>query len=285
MPIRTVATVAVAVLLGLMAVFLVQTWLGRQRAADRTEAVIAGTTPVVVAAQPIARGVKLSSAVVKIVRYPQASVPAGALVDVAEVTQGGDRLALRDFAPNEPILTSRITQPGGKVNLSASMTPGMRAVTFRSNDVAGVAGFVLPGDRVDVLLTRNAGESQQSTLTQVLADNIKVLAVDQVADEATDKPTVARAITIEVTADVAQKIRLAEAVGTVSLSLRQVSDQLPLAKRVATIADLGGVYAPQRAAYRPAPGGSSAKRGLAAGPAQPQVRVTRGVETKSYPVS
>jgi pilus assembly protein CpaB len=283
MPIRTIATVAVAALLGLVAVFLVQSYLSRQRAADQSQAVIAGTAPVVVAAQPIARGVALQPALLKVVRYPAGSVPPGALTDVSQASQGGQRLVLRAFAPNEPILADRITTPGGKVNMSAAMTPGMRAVTFRSNDVAGVAGFVLPGDRVDVLLTRT-GEGQQSTVTQVLVDNIKVLAVDQIDDDATDKPVVARAITIEVTPEQAQTMRLAEAVGTVSLALRQVGDEVPSVKRVTTMRDLGSFYvAPTRASYTPPPAGAAAS--VAPRPSGPQVRVTRGVETKSYTVT
>lgn len=280
MPIRTIATIAIAALLGLMAVFLVQTYLNRQRAADRNQAVVAGTVPVVVAAQPIARGVPLQPGLLKVVRYPEGSVPPGALTDLNQAA--GQRLVLRAFAPNEPILASRITTPGGKVNLSAAMTPGMRAVTFRSDDIAGVAGFVLPGDRVDVQLTRQAGEGQQAMITQVLAENIKILGVDQITDDASDKPVVARAITLEVTPEQAQTIRLAQAVGSVALALRQVSDTLPISKRVVTIRDLGGYFAP------PAPTKIAAVGPATAGPAMPvgpQVRVTRGVETKSYSVS
>jgi pilus assembly protein CpaB len=280
MPIRTIATIAIAALLGLMAVFLVQTYLSRQRAADLNSAAVAGTVPVVVAAQPIARGIALQPGLLKVVRYPQGSVPPGALTDLNQAV--GQRLVLRAFAPNEPILASRITTPGGKVNLSAAMTPGMRAVTFRSDDIAGVAGFVLPGDRVDVQLTRQAGEGQQALITQVLAENIKVLGVDQVTDDASDKPMVARAITLEVTIDQAQTIRLAQAVGSVALALRQVSDQLPVSKRVTTIRDLGGYFAPPTptriASVTPAVA-------IGAAPSGPQVRVTRGVETKSYSVS
>lgn len=282
MPIRTVATIAVAVLLGLVAVFLVQGYLTRQRAVDQTQAVLAGTAPVVVAAQPIARGVALSPGLLKVVRYPQNSVPTGALTDITQATQGGQRLALSAFGPNEPILASRITTPGGRVNLSAAMTPGMRAITFRSDDVAGVAGFVLPGDRVDVMLTRSMSNTPQGTITQVLCQNIKVLGVDQLADQHADKPVVARAITLEVTPEQAQTMRLAEAVGTVSLSLRQIGDELPVMKRVATIGDLGG-YAP---APSPVAKASFTPRKPAAGDGAqgggPQIRVTRGVVTSYY---
>src|SRR6185436_19841637 len=87
------------------------------------------------------------------------------------------RLALRSLAPNEPILPSKVSGAGGKLNLSGVLTQGMRAVSLRSNDVAGVAGFVLPGDRVDILLTRQLADN--SSVTQVLAENVRVLGVDQ----------------------------------------------------------------------------------------------------------
>lgn len=279
MNIRTIATVAFALLFGLAAVILTQVWLGRQRTADRQTAAIEGTVPVVVAAQPIARGMALEPTLLKVVRFPQVSVPAGSLTTIEQATAGGQRLALRSIAANEPIMVGKITMPGGKVNLSAAMTPGMRAITFRSNDVAGVAGFVLPGDRVDMLLTRDAaaGNSDSTLVSQVVVDNLKVLAVDQVDDDAEGKPVVAKAITLEATPEQAQTIALAQAAGTVSLALRQVGDDQPIDKRIMTVADLGGYRAPAKAAavgYRPAP--------RRAEPSGPQVAVTRGVVVTSY---
>jgi len=279
---------AVAVLLGLGAVMLVQMWLGRQRQADVNTAALAGTVPVVVAAQPIERGAALQPAALKIARFPQASAPAGALSTIEEASAGGQRLALRAIVANEPILASKITEPGGKVNLSAALTPGMRAVTFRANDIAGVAGFVLPGDRVDVLLTRDAGGGAgggASMVTQMLADNLKVLGVDQSDDDTSTKPIVVKAITLEVTPAQAQTISLAQAVGSVSLALRQVADQAAVTKRVTTINDIGG--------YRQAPSASQAPRAAAAAPDRPaapalppgiRINVTRGVVSTDYAV-
>lgn len=276
MSIRTIATIAISVLLGLIAVFLLQNYLRGQRAADQSQAVIAGTTPVVVAAQPIARGIALEPQLLKVVRYPQNSVPPGALTDIAQVSQGGSRLALRPIAPNEPILADRVTTPGGKLNLSAMMTPGMRAVTFRSDDVAGVAGFVLPGDRVDVLLTRTIHDA---TVTQVLGQNVKILAVDQLADEAANQPVVARALTIEVTPQFAQTIRLAQSVGSVSLALRQIGDEAPVLKTVATLRDLGFV-GPAPKATQVSYSGAPRRRAP-----EESIRITRGTTTTLYTVA
>lgn len=283
MQIRTVATLAFAVFLGLIAVVLTQNWLKQQRQSDLQTAAFAATVPVVVAAQPIARGVTLSPNVLKVARYPQGSVPPGAFSSVEEATNGGARMALRPFAANEPVLVSRITAPGGKANLSAAMTPGMRAVSFRTNDVAGVAGFVLPGDRVDVLLTRTVGSGDAAnTITQAVAENIRVLGVDQTDDENANKPQVAKAITIEVTPEQAQAISLAQAVGQVSLSLRQIGDEAPLARQYTRVSDLGG-FAPRAA---PAVQTRSETRRVYAPRASGgQIQVTRGMTTTGYTVA
>lgn len=274
MPIRTVATLAVAILLGLIAVFLVRTYLTGVRSTS-SQAAATGGAPVVVASQAIVRGKPIEAAQLKIVRYPADAVPAGAFQNIADLTgaPADKRLALRAMAPNEPVLASRVSGPGGRVTLSAALADGMRAVSLRSNDIAGVAGFVLPGDRVDILLTRGV---EGGTVTQALAENVKVVGIDQSDNDEADKPAVARAVTVEVTPEQAQAISLAQAVGSVSLSLRHVADELPLARKATTVADLG--YWPRRPVVT---------RVAVVRPAAPvlignEVHVTRGVETVGY---
>jgi len=207
MQIRNVATLAVAVFLGLIAVILVRNYLSSAGPANAPVAAIS-TAPVVVAAQPVARGVALQPNLLKVVAFPKDSVPAGGFQSVDQLVgdKEGSRLVLRSLAANEPILTAKISGAGGKLNLSEVVDNGMRAVSLRSNDVAGVAGFVLPGDRVDVLLTRNLGDEKTTALTQVLAENVLVLGVDQSDNDEADKPVVAKAVTVEVTPDQAQTI-------------------------------------------------------------------------------
>ena len=282
MPIRTILTLVVAALLGLAAVFLTRAYLGRQQAAEVKADVNAGTTTVVVASQPIGRGVALTPSVLKVAHFPREYVPVGSFRTVQEATAGGVRRALRPISANEPILPDRVTGAGGRTSLSATMTPGMRAVTFRSNDVAGVAGFVLPGDRVDILLTRSiqaAGGGQETTVTQVIANNIKVLGVDHEVNESLEKPTVANAITLEVTPEQGQALSLAQSLGTVALALRHISDELPAGRLITTSSDLGGYRARPAAAppSGPVTGGTAAKGGRT-------VKVTRGTETSTYSV-
>jgi pilus assembly protein CpaB len=266
MNIRTIVTLAVAILLGLVAVLLVRSYLGSARPPTATQVALA-TKPVVVAAQPIERGVALQPQLLKVVNYPADAVPADAFGAVTQLTPPASpgRLALRSLAANEPILAASVSGPGGKLNLSTIIHPGMRAISLRSGDIAGVAGFVLPGDKVDIFLTRGASGT---TVTQVLAQDILVLGVDQIASQETDKPVVARAVTVEVTPEQAQKIMLAQSVGSVSMSLRHVADDAGLTRMATTSGDLG--FAPRPSGAPPRP------RNIV------QVRVTRGLETSGY---
>ena len=135
---------------------------------------------------------------------------------------GGKRVALTAIEPNEPVLSSKITGPGQRATLSAMLRDGMKAVTVRVNDVDGVGGFVLPGDHVDVVLTRQIDKANATT--EVVLQNVRVLAIDQIADERADKPSVAKAVTLEVDVVGAQKISLAASVGSLSLMLRKAGE-------------------------------------------------------------
>jgi pilus assembly protein CpaB len=121
----------------------------------------------------------------------------------------------------------------------------MRAVTIRVNDVEGVGGFVLPGDRVDVSLTRQ-GDRTAST-TDVVLQSVKVLAIDQTADERADKPAIARSVTLEVDVNSAQKLALASSGGTLSLMLRRAGEAGSEQARRVTMGDLLGTSAPAAA--------------------------------------
>jgi pilus assembly protein CpaB len=271
---RTIATLAVAILLGLVAVVLVRNYLGSARPANPAQTALA-TRPVVVAAQPIERGVALQAPLLKVVSYPADAVPADAFVSISQLTPPASqaRLALRSLAANEPILAASISGPGGKLNLSTVVAPGMRAISLRSSDVAGVAGFVLPGDRVDILLTRAVGAKDEvTTVTQALAEDVLVLGVDQLSSQETDKPVVARAITVQVTPEQAQKIWLGQAVGAISFSLRHVADDAPLARKAITSQELG--FTPRQ----------TMARAIRRAPGVYQVKVTRGIDTSGYDV-
>ena len=128
--------------------------------------------------------------------WPEHALPAGGFSKISELLGSGRRVVLTAIEPNEPVLALKITGPGQRATLSALVKPGMKAVTIRVNDVEGVGGFVLPGDRVDVVLTRQIDKG--SATTEVVLQNAKVLAVDQIADDRAAKATVAKSVTLEV---------------------------------------------------------------------------------------
>jgi pilus assembly protein CpaB len=135
------------------------------------------------------------------------------------------------------VLKNKITGPGQRATLSAMLQDGLKAVTVRVNDVEGVGGFVLPGDRVDVALTRHVDKTNAST--EIVLQNARVLAIDQIADERTDKPAVVKSVTLEVDVIGAQKLSLAASVGNLSLILRKAGEANSEYTRRITLSDLG----------------------------------------------
>lgn len=229
--------VGFAVVFGLLAVFVAQAWLNRQaelrlRNMDTKPQTVA-TRTIVVAAAPLRFGTHLSGQMLREVAWPEAAIPAGTFASLNDVLGPGKRIVLAAIEPNEPILRTKITGPGQRATLSAVIEPGMKAVTVRVNDVDGVGGFVLPGDHVDVLMTRQPGN------TDVVLQNAKVLAVDQLADDSADRPTVVKAVTLEVDTVAAQKLSLAASLGNLTLALRKAGEAEVEGTRRVTVGDLG----------------------------------------------
>jgi len=264
--------VGIAVVFGLLAVFVAQGWLNYQAELSRRTAAPpapkVATRTIVVATGPLRFGTHITADNLREVTWPDEAIPANTYATIAELTSGGKRIVLASIEKNEPILRTKITGPGQKATLSAVIQDGMRAVTIRTNDVEGVGGFVLPGDHVDVLLTRQA--ERTAGTNDVVIQNAKVLAVDQLADDAADRPTVARAVTLEVDTVAAQKIALASSLGSLSLMLRRAGEQHMDATRRVTASDLAQT---ETIATAPEPKRFS------------KVTVTRGANRQDYNVA
>ena len=248
MRISTFVMIGFAVLFGLLAVFIAQSWLNsqtelRMRSLEAQKKTIA-TQTIVVAAKPLRFGAELGTMALRELEWPEGAIPNGAFSKISDITSRGRRVVLTAIEANEPVLASKITGPGQRATLSAVVADNMRAVTIRVNDVEGVAGFVLPGDRVDVALTRQ--NDKTAATTDVVLQNIKVLAIDQTADERADKPSIARAVTLEVDTPAAQKLALASAIGSLSLMLRRAGEATTESTRRISLGDLlnGEVVAP-----------------------------------------
>jgi pilus assembly protein CpaB len=228
-----------AVVFGLLAVFIAQVWLNNQaslRAKNVEPAKAIASQTVVVAKQPLRFGTELTAAMLQEVPWPSDALPNGAFAKIHDIMAGGRRVVLAAIEANEPVLSLKITGPGQRATLSALVKPGMKAVTIRVNDVEGVGGFVLPGDHVDVVLTRQIDKG--SATTQVVLQNTRVLAVDQTADERAQKAAVAKSVTLEVDTVDAQKLWLASSVGSLSLLLRKAGETAEVRTRKVTLEDL-----------------------------------------------
>ena len=224
----TLVMIGFAVLFGLLAVFVAQSWLNSQadarlkslEAQQKHPAV--ATQTIVVASKPLRFGIELSAQVMHEIPWAEDALPAGAFAKIGDVLTGGKRVVLAAIEPNEPILAVKITGPGQRATLSALLHEGMKAVTIRVSDVEGVAGFVLPGDRVDVALTRLDGKG--GATTDVVLQNATVLAIDQIADERAASVAVPKSVTLEVDTVAAQKLDLAASLGNLSLLLRKAGE-------------------------------------------------------------
>jgi pilus assembly protein CpaB len=245
--------IAFAVLFGLLAVFVAQSWLNSQ-AEQRMRSLEANKKPVststiVVASKPLRFGNELTAAQLREAPWPESSLPGGSFAKIADLLNGGKRIALTAIEPNEPVLGSKITGPGQRATLSAMLRDGLKAATVRVNDIDGVGGFVLPGDHVDVTLTRQVDKTNAST--EVVLQNVRVLAIDQIADERLDKPSVVKAVTLEVDVVGAQKLSLAASIGSLTLMLRKAGEANNQYTRKITLSDLGAPSTPTAAPKGP----------------------------------
>lgn len=213
---RSILLLLISVVLGFMAIG----WL-RNQYPGATEA---NTPYIVVAKGTLNFGDHIGTGDVRLVKWPTNAIPQGAFTKTEDVAGSGqDRVVLRPMEADEPVLASKVTGTGGRASLSTVIEPTMRAVTIRVNDATGVAGFVLPGDRVDIMLTRDKEANRENPKTDVLLQNIKVLGIDQEANEKKNTPTVVKAVTVEVSPFDVQKLTLGGTAGTLSLSLRNVA--------------------------------------------------------------
>lgn len=289
MRMRAFWMLGLALILAGAAVFLAQNWLQSQKpqiVEVPAEPQVQMAT-VVVAATPLYFGNTVRREHLREIEWPAGAVPPGSFGTVDELIgdENKRRVALRAIEINEPLLKSKISGFGGRASLSTILAPEMRASTIRVNDINGVAGFVLPGDHVDIMLTRSAG-GEGNLLTDVLLQNVKVLAIDQDANEARAQPAVVKAVTLEVTPVQAQKLVLAQRLGQLSLALRNITNAVAEKPTTVTLRDLKVGEVNQSIGEKPKPVEKTVvvkktpkkkKEGLS-------VRIVRGLASTKYEV-
>ena len=278
---QSLMVLGVAVALGLFAVFLANSFLtGKQKQIYQGR-----TTKVAVAAAPMNFGVDVTADKIRFVEYPNSSIPPGAFTSAAQLLPAGQkRVALLPIAINEPILNGKISAIGEGASIAALLPEGMRAASVRINDVSGVAGFVQPNDSVDVLITRQLpGETNANTqVTDVLLQNVRVIAIDQEAKNADGSPKVAKTATLEVNPIDSQKLALAQQVGDLSLVLRKPGEQNNPVVETVSMSDLrynmyGGARYPAPAVVGSLGGAISGAMTKAAATVAPRPRPVRRV--------
>lgn len=295
MPNRNVIIIAVAVLLGLLAVFVANAFFSGVEQRQEQIAQEQQMARIVVASQEMAFGAPINSSNTRLVNWPANSVPAGAFTSLEDATR--NRVALRPIVVGEPVLASKVSGADGRATISANLPKGQFAYAVPISDAAGVGGFVRPGDVVDVVLTRQIpgeGATAADKMADVVLSAVPVLGIDQVADEKNTNPAVGKTATLQVDTMGAQKLALATQTGVLSLALRNVADQDVGFARTVTSRDLsasrlyipaknqggGATAAPQRVAVAARPASVS----IPPRPSGPSMTVVRGGVATDYEV-
>lgn len=179
------------------------------------------TVPVVVAAKDMTFGTTLDDSHLRVVEFPQESVPAGSFASIDSVLLQTTKVFV---VAGEPILASKLSAIGG--GLSVRVPPNMRAMSLKINEVTGVSGFVLPGDRVDVLVTVDNAVGTGVAMTKTVLQDMEVVAAGSKTETKGNHHITVQTVTLLVDPEGAQKLALGIHQGAVHLSLRNPVDHL-----------------------------------------------------------
>ena len=225
---RNLILLIAAVVLGLIAVVLANSYFSGVEDSQQRVAQEQKLSRIVVASQNMGFGMPLTEQNLRLVNWPGNSVPVGAFTSIQAATRG-NRVALRPIVIGEPVLASKVSGADGRATLAANLPVGKLAFSIPINDASGVGGFVRPGDVVDVLVTRqipgDGAKAATDKMTDVVLEGVPVLGIDQISDENQTKPALGKTATLEVDTFGAQKLALSVQLGALSLALRNVADQ------------------------------------------------------------
>lgn len=216
---RGMFLVALSLVMAIGAAWTANRWIAAKAAAE--EGALKGTH-VVAAAMAIPYGTKVEGRHVKYVEIPEGVAPTGFITSFDDIK---GRVATTAISRGEILIEERFAEHNAGSTLAALVGENMRAVAVRVNDVVGVAGFLLPGNRVDVVSARKT--SDRRIATETILHNIKVLAVDQTAATDSNEPLIVRAVTLEVTPKQAETLVQARTEGEIQLTLRNPNQAEP----------------------------------------------------------
>ena len=261
MRVVTIVSLGASAVLGLAALFVAKAVLpnaGHSKTPIMAQQPAAGV-PVVVAKGDLKFGDRLDAGKVTILHVPANAVPTGAFTTVEQVLaadNGGAPVALTQIAAKELLLPSKLSGPGARPSVAVEIADGFRAYTIKVSDVTGVGGHALPGDRVDVVLTRDLTPdgATRNYISEVVIQNLRVLGVDLNADLVANKPATPSTATLEGSVQDAQKLAVAADLGKLSLALRKTgaAELTPTAPmRTGNFLVGGGRSGPARPGARP----------------------------------
>jgi pilus assembly protein CpaB len=214
--IKALSLLLLAAVLGLVAAVYANNWVGQHSKVAANK--------VVVATVDIPAGSRIEPEMLTTIDWPSAALPAGAVADPALLKA---RVVKLDVVRGEAVIEGKLAPAGTMGGLSAVIAEGKRAMTVRVNDVVGVAGFALPGNYVDILVhaQRDEGKGETKPISKTVLEHVLVLAVAQEAGRDDTKPKVVNAVTLELSLADSEKLDLARSVGTLSLALRNQTDE------------------------------------------------------------
>ncbi len=235
---------AIALLVAVGTAFAARTLFIGASTPQATAAVAPTGPKVLVAQRALPIGTIITADSVNFQDWPKELVKDAYFIDgEADMTKLLGTVVRFPVTAGQPITQGALVAPGDRGFLAAALGPGMRAITVPVSAKTGVGGFIFPGDRVDLMLTQTvSGEGQALNASETILRNLRVLATDQSTEsETVDGKTVVRAIrtvTLEVTPRIAEKVTVAQSVGTLSLSLRSLADSQSQLERVLASGDV-----------------------------------------------
>lgn len=211
------------------AVYMARGYIGDYQAAlDKERAARVDAVPTVevyVADEALTYGAIVTEENIRAVKWPQNAIPAGVFTSLDALFPPGEkrfRTVLRTMEKDEALLEVKLTEPGADAGVSARLATGMRAFAIKVDVTSGVSGFLAPGDNIDIYWTGRASsapEGRSQDITKLIESNVKIIAIDQMADIDRTSPTIARTITVETTPQQVAALAQAQATGRMSLSL------------------------------------------------------------------
>jgi pilus assembly protein CpaB len=242
---RAIMFLILAVALGVGAAFTAQRWLEQQRQAPAGPST---TQPVAVMRADLQVGQVVHERELATVDWPIAYVPQGAHSDPAQLE---GRVARRPLSAGEPVLESALLPQGAQAGLVSVIDPTRRAVSVKVDAVIGVAGFVVPGSHVDVLVTLDRADGEPAS--KIVLQDVEVLAIDQKLEEAKEgEPELVQVVTVETSPQDTEKLTYAAHQGRLQLALRNPTDREIVETHSVGVADVLGDRRPApRVASRP----------------------------------